>query len=123
MPTTEQSHHILIASEVTARLEEMEQIKAFSSLTFIAALAALGAQSPVAYRIAIQFMHGCTSRYLSYAEQAKLRGVSKQAIHKEFVSHLAKIKEIFPEAAEQILAMRNAGHAGHGNENSTKGKS
>jgi len=120
MSDTTTAPHIAIASEIAERLEEMEQVKTLSSLAFVSALAALGAQSPVAYRIAVQFMHGCETRYASYADQSAKRGVSRQAIHREFIAHVAKIRAIFPEVAAQIMATRAAAHGGSGNANHAK---
>lgn len=111
-------NHILIGIEIAARLEEMEEQKTMSSLDFVRGLVRLGEESPVAYRMAVQFMHGCSDRYLSYAHQAALKGVSKQAIHKEFRVNIERIRRVFPAVASQIEAMRAMQHAGYGNGNS-----
>lgn len=109
--------HIVVAAEIAERLEEMEEAKNLSGLAFITALAQLGAASPVAYKLTIQHMHGCCDRYLSYQDLAAKRGVSKQAIQQEFRRHIAKIRAVFPAAADEIEAMRARMHAGSGNTN------
>jgi hypothetical protein len=116
---TSDNTHLVVAAEIAERLEEMEEAKSLSGLAFITALSKLGAASPVAYKLTIQHMHGCCDRYMSYQDLATKRGVSKQAMQQEFRRHLAKIRAVFPAAADEIEAMRARMHAGFGNKNQT----
>lgn len=113
--------HLALAAEIAARLAEMEEAAALSSLAFIKVLARLGDQSPGAYRLAIDYMHNGPRRFLSFGDLAQQDGISRQAAHKRFMADVARIRAVLPDAAAQILAMRAATHAGHGNSNQTHG--
>ena len=106
--------HLNLAAEIAERLDEMEDARVGSSYELVAALAALGASSRIAFRICIQHMHNAPERYLSYAAQAERRGISKQAIHAEFQRHIERIREVLPAVADSIVQMRSAIERNHG---------
>ena len=43
----------------------------------------------------------------SFSEQARPRAITKQAVHKEFVTEMETIERVFPELAEQIRTQRD----------------
>lgn len=106
--------HLSLASEIAERLDELEDQRIGSAYELVAALAALGATSRIAFRIAIQYMHNSPERYLSYQAQAERRGISKQAIHAEFQRHVARIRKVLPSVADSIERMRDGVGSAHG---------
>ena len=96
-----------IGAEICERLDEMEELRHASSITFIQRLSRLSILSPYGYRLTVQLFHENNHLLDSFSAQAKPRAVTKQAIHKELVTELETIKRVFPELADQIRTQRD----------------
>ena len=96
-----------IGAEICERLDEMEELKHASSITFIQRLSRLSILSPYAYRLTVQLFHENNHLLDSFSEQARPRAITKQAVHKEFVTEMETIERVFPELAEQIRTQRD----------------
>lgn len=97
-----------LASEITERLDEMDELKLGSARDFVRRLAEVGRISDVAFRLAVQMMHGSPAPLQSFAEQADRRGITKQGVHHEMHHAIAKIRNVFPELATEMESMRAA---------------
>lgn len=112
-----------LASEITERLEEMEQIKDGAGGVLVSKLGNVRSLSPTSFRIIIQLLHGNTVALTSYSQQASARGllhgainaphattcgsrVSKQTIYLEISNELAKVRGIFPLVVQHFEQLR-----------------
>lgn len=107
-----------IISEICVRLIEMDEIKALSSVRLLGSLFRLSCDSVPAYQLLLSISTSGVDAVSSYADTAAIRGISRQAAHKDFHLKLVHIERHFPHIAVHIHHLRESAHAGHGNDNS-----
>jgi hypothetical protein len=97
----------------------MDEVKHLSSVRLIGALFRLSVDSVPAYQLLLAISTSDDHAVSSYSDAAASRGISRQAIHKDYHIQLAHIEHHFPAIAAHINRLRESAHAGHGNANST----
>lgn len=98
-----------LAAEICERLDEMEEVKDCSAADFVRRLAVVAEHSPRAFKIVVQLLSGNDQPLRSFADQAEHRGgCTKQKIHLEWEAACARIRRVFPELSEQLVAMRTS---------------
>jgi hypothetical protein len=105
VPTSAES--VRIVAEIAERLDELESMRCYHAVDLINRLYAVGQISPRLLRVVIALMHGRTEAVAdSYHVQGDKRGLTKQAVHVEYQTHLKALGAHFPELCRAIDAIR-----------------
>jgi len=102
--STEQSVELTrIVSEITERIEEMNELKVESGTDLVIRLAMIAARNRSAFALVIAVLHGRVEKLTdSYATRGDQSGLTKQAIHYRVKHELAHLDDVAPEAAHVI---------------------
>ncbi|MBL9193740.1 MAG: hypothetical protein JNJ82_15405 [Opitutaceae bacterium] len=97
-----------IVAEIAERLDELESIKKYSAGDLVARLNAVNATVPRAFPVLISLLRGNTEAVCcSFNVMAHSRGLTKQAIHFEWVQMLEALDTHFPSLAGAIRDVRH----------------
>ena len=98
---------VRIIAEIAERLDELEEAKYGHAADLIERLAGVAYISRKLFNVVIACMHGRTEVVAySYNVQADKRGLTKQAIHCEYQTHMRHLQRMFPELTQAIEAIR-----------------
>jgi hypothetical protein len=98
-----------IMAEVFERLVEMDEEKHDSAAGLVRRLATLADISPDAFRTVLRFGSGdMTVVLLSYADQTKSGGVTRQALHYRWQEECRAVRLVFPELARLMQDARES---------------
>lgn len=98
-----------IMAEVFERLVELDEQKRDSAACMVRRLATLADLSPDAFRTVIRFGSGdMTAVLLSYADQTKAGGVTRQAWHYRWQEECRAVRFVFPEIARLMQEARES---------------
>ena len=98
-----------IMAEVFERLVELDEQKRDSAAGMVRRLATLADLSPDAFRTVLRFGSGdMTSVLLSYADQTKSGGVTRQALHYRWQEECRAVRLVFPEIARLMQDARDS---------------
>jgi hypothetical protein len=96
-------------AEVFERLVELDEQKHDSAAGMVRRLATLADLSPDAFRTVLRFGSGdMTSVLLSYADQTKAGGVTRQALHYRWQEECRAVRLVFPEIAQLMQEARES---------------
>jgi len=98
-----------IMAEVFERLVELDEQKHDSAAGMVRRLATLADLSPDAFRTVLRFGSGdMTAVLLSYADQTKSGGVTRQALHYRWQEECRAVRLVFPEIARLMQEARES---------------
>ena len=98
-----------IMAEVFERLIEMDEIKHESAAGLVRRLATLADISSDAFRTVLRFGSGdMEGVLLSYADQSKAGGVTRQALHYRWQEECRAVRLVFPEIARLMQDARES---------------
>lgn len=100
-----------IMAEIFERLREMDDAKIGSAGGLVRRLATLADLSPDAFKTVLSFGSGdMTGVLLSYADQSKAGGVTRQALHYRWQEECRAVRLVFPEIARLMQEARESIH-------------
>ena len=96
-----------LVAEIAERLGELEERRFSGAQDLVQRLASIASISPAMFRHVIALLHGDTLRVVeSFSVQGGKRGLTKQAIHCEWGTELAKVRAVFPDIATILHQLR-----------------
>jgi hypothetical protein len=97
-----------LSSEIFERLIELDEVKHGASSALIHRLATLANLSGSAYRATLHVGCGQIEAVVaSYEEQAKGRGLTRQALHWQWSQDMRAIGQVFPVLAAMLQELRD----------------
>lgn len=101
-----------LLSEICERLLELEEVKHSEGAALVRRLATIADLSPSAYRTVLHVGCGQVDAVVaSYEQQVKGRGLTRQALHWQWLQDQRAIKAIFPQLASMLQELRDTvGH-------------
>jgi hypothetical protein len=97
-----------IVAEIAERLAELDDHKLCAAHDLCRRLTHIGDRTPRLFRPVLAALTGDTLAVVeSYAVQADRRGLTKQALHVEWHLDVARLREIFPDLAQELQNMRD----------------
>lgn len=98
-----------LMSEVFERLIEIEEIKRGRGVALVQRLSTVAQLSTSAYRTVLHV--GCGQVHAvvaSYEEQARNRGLTRQALHWQWSQDMRAIRQVFPALAGMLQDLRDS---------------
>lgn len=105
--TRESAIAATLVAEIAERLEELNGIREGYAARLINHLSCIASNSERSFDITVQLLHCNYDEVLaSYQDQAEKRAKTKQDIHWEFTTEVAKLKRLYPLLYQVIIATR-----------------
>jgi hypothetical protein len=96
-----------LASEVAARIGEMNEIRLNAGTDFIVRLASMASIDRGSFATVVSCLHGDTSSLTdSYSERGDSVGRKKQTVHYRTLRQIESIAPLFPEVAAILSTLR-----------------
>ncbi len=97
-----------LLSEICERLLELDEVKHSEGAALVRRLATIADLSPSAYRTVLHVGCGQVEAVVaSYEDQARNRGLTRQALHWQWTQDQKAIRAIFPHLAIMLQGLRD----------------